>query len=235
MQIKISDKIVSIPPYLSTNWSQIAALHMKGSILVVTLVDGDAINIPNLTKENLDQIFLYHAAYLEKATLSKSPIEKKLEKLENIQHFFEKDGGASIQFAFGTMDGLNTVMQHNPEQSDAPDLPPEILQKVSAIAKILGASDEMMSLPLSVPSCNCFYCQIARTLQPTEVKEEQPDLVKDEELQFQQWAIEQTGDKMYTVTNRLDEHEKYVVYLGEPIGCTCGKNGCEHILAVLKT
>ena len=44
----------------------------------------------------------------------------------------------------------------------------------------------------------------------------------------------QTDEKMFTVTNRLDKNEKFNVYLGKPIGCTCGKEGCEHILAVLR-
>ena len=47
--------------------------------------------------------------------------------------------------------------------------------------------------------------------------------------------ITQTGDKLFTVVNKLDPQENYHVYLGHPVGCTCGKQGCEHILVVLKS
>jgi hypothetical protein len=140
----------------------------------------------------------------------------------------------SIRFAFGTsLDGLGGMMQHNPNQANAPDLPPEILQKIGAISKILSPSDEV-DLPKAETGCNCFYCQIARALNPATSVLEEPE-VTAEELNFQQWTITQTGDKLYMVVNRLDDHEKYNVYLGQPIGCTCGKEGCEHILAVLKS
>ena len=63
----------------------------------------------------------------------------------------------------------------------------------------------------------------------------QEEEVTDRDLSFQQWAIEQTGDKLFCVTNKLDRLEKYNVFLGDPVGCTCGIQGCEHILAVLKS
>ena len=105
-----------------------------------------------------------------------------------------------------------------------------------AIAKIISPSEELL-LPKSEPGCNCFFCQIARALNPELSSSHTTDepAIADEELQFQQWDIKQTGEKLYSVINRLDEHEKYNVYLGHPIGCTCGKQGCEHILAVLKS
>jgi hypothetical protein len=35
--------------------------------------------------------------------------------------------------------------------------------------------------------------------------------------------------------NPLDHKEHYNVFLGDPIGCSCGNNNCEHIQAVLKS
>jgi hypothetical protein len=88
-----------------------------------------------------------------------------------------------------------------------------------------------------VPHCNCFHCQIARVLKPnkedTQQNEEQE--ISAEDLQFEQWIITHTGDQLYSVINKLDDSEQYNVYLGEPIGCTCGQTGCEHLLAVLKS
>lgn len=229
MTIKITDKILSIPPYVSTSWPQIAALHMKGGVLAITLVDGDTLHIPNLTSEVIQSIFHHHAIYLEKEQ-TENPLE--LSKLKGVIEQEEP----SIRLAFGSsVEGLGNIMHHNPNQSDAEDLPPEVLQKIGAIAKIIAPSEEML-LPKAEGNCNCFYCQIARVLNPTPIlHHEEHEEVKEEELQFQQWTITQTGEKLFCVVNRLDEHEKYNVYLGEPVGCTCGIQGCEHILAVLKS
>jgi hypothetical protein len=231
MAIKITDKILSIPPYISTSWSRIAALHMKGGVLAITLVDGDTLHIPNLNNETIHLIFQYHAVYLEKEQTTHPTSDQS--KIKGIL----EQGEPSIRLAFGSsLEGLGNMMQHNPTQADSPDLPPEILQKIGTIAKVLGPTDELL-LPKAEPGCNCFHCQIARVLNPTSsqhpVVEESE--VTPEELQFQQWTITQTGDKLFSVVNRLDEHEKYSVYLGHPVGCTCGKQGCEHILAVLKS
>lgn len=229
MTIKITDKTLSIPPYISTSWSRIAALHMKGGILAITLVDGDTVHIPNLNSDAINQIFQHHALYLEKEqTQSSLDFSKSKNPIEQEE--------PAIRLAFGTsLEGLGNMMQHNPSQADSPDLPPEILQKIGAISKIIGPTDEVL-LPKAEPGCNCFHCQIARALNPVahQPEAEEPE-VHDEELQFQQWTITQTGEKLFSVVNRLDEHEKYNVYLGQPVGCTCGKQGCEHILAVLKS
>jgi hypothetical protein len=231
MSIKITDKILSIPPYISTNWSRIAALHMKGGVLAITLVDGDTLHIPNLKPETVNLIFQHHAVYLEKEQSSSAGGDSS--KIKGMMD----EGEPTIRLAFGTsLDGLGGMMQHNPNQSDAPDLPPEILQKISAIAKIIAPTEELL-LPKAEAACNCFHCQIARAINPD--TDSAPHAIEhevtDEDLSFQQWSIEQTGDKLFSVVNRLDEHEKYNVYLGEPVGCTCGKQGCEHILAVLKS
>ncbi len=57
--------------------------------------------------------------------------------------------------------------------------------------------------------------------------------VKEEDLRFQQWTACRLEENMYSVTIKLDSIEHYHVYLGDPMGCTCGKKGCEHIVAVL--
>lgn len=228
MSAKITDKILSLPPYISTSWPRIAALHMKGGILVITMKDGDAINIPNLPSETIQLVFQQHANYLEKEQISTIDLAKP----KDSRHDEE-----SIRFAFGTsMDGLGGMMQHNPAQADAPDLPQEVLQKISAISKILAPSEEILFLPKAEDGCNCFFCQIARSVNPSPALLAHDDhVVHDEELKFEQWTIHQIGEKQYSVASRLDDHEKYNVYLGDPIGCTCGKQGCEHILAVLKS
>ncbi len=234
IKIKLNEHIISISPFLSTHWSHVLSLHMKGGELVITLLDGSLVAIPGLKEETLHLIFQYHAAHLakehHKETLSQAPA-----KLEEMLRQGEE---VALKFAIGSsLEELGTMMQHNPNQKEAPDLPPEVLKKIEAITKMF--SGEELILPKAEPDCNCFHCQIARVINPTplSVATGVPEIehISDEELQFPQWMITQTGDKLFCVANSLNEQEKYNVYLGEPIGCTCGKEGCEHILAVLKS
>lgn len=229
MSIKITDKILSIPPYISTTWSHIAALHMKGSLLAITLVDGDTLHIPHLNGDMVHLIFQQHAIYLDKEQIIPTSSHSSKESPEHQEK-------SSIRLSFGSsLEGLGNMMQHNPNQTEAPDLPPEILQQIGAVAKIITPADELL-LPKSEPNCNCFHCQVVRALNPgSPLPQIEESEVLEQDLQFQQWTITQTGEKLFCVVNRLDEHEKYNVYLGEPVGCTCGQAGCEHILAVLKS
>jgi hypothetical protein len=247
--MKINNKIFTLPPYISTSWVNINALYMKGNNLVVTLNDGDSIIIPQLKPEVIESIFNAHSSYLEEDTLENSSNQFSNQgkdfqvKGAHPQTFFSSETGMELpfRFGFGPIDGL--ALQHNPAQANSPEIPNEILTKIGAIAKIISP-EEINSLPKPEPHCNCMHCQIARTIhgvlslndqgiepQPLPVE----DTVGDEELVFQQWDISQSGDNLFTVINRLDTKEKYSVYLGHPIGCTCGKQGCEHILAVLKS
>lgn len=233
MTFKINERVLSIPPYISTDWGQIGALHLKGEILVILLKDRHAIEIPHLDSKTIQLVFQFHALHLEKDQgASVLPTDLELSKLKKIID----QGEPSIRLAISSsLDGLSNMMQHNPAQANSPDLPHEILQKIAAIAKIITPADELLSKPKGEPNCNCFHCQIARVINPPSGSSVEETEISLDELQFQQWNIVQTGDRLFSVINRLDEHEKYSVYLGEPLGCTCGKQGCEHILAVLKT
>ena len=73
-----------------------------------------------------------------------------------------------------------------------------------------------------------------------EMKESSPsqeavEEVTIDDLRFREWDIKQTGDKLYTVANPLHAEEHYTVFLGSPIGCTCGEQNCQHIRAVLNS
>lgn len=236
MTIRINSKFISIPPFISTEWPHVIALYIKERTLVIVLIDGEAIQISNLSPSTIELIFKYHAAYLEKdydqtITHSANETQQIQQSLE-----FPAIGETSFRLAFGAMDGLHAVMQHNPAQAQAPDLPPEILQKISTIAKIM--TPEEILLPQAEAGCNCFHCQIARAIHPsteTEVVSAIEEDVADADLSFQQWMITQTGEQLFFVVNKLDQNEHYNVFLGQPVGCTCGQEGCEHILAVLKS
>lgn len=240
MQMKINEKILSIPPYISTTWSHISALRMKGNLLSITLTDGETISISGLSQDQINLVFSYHAAYLEKEILPTAQANHAMPSMgmlkEGMGSFAEP---TTLSFALGSMDSFNTMIQHNQSQANSPDLPPEVLHKISQFAKAVIPLDDMQ-LPKAEPHCNCFHCQIARAINSAVqadqiIETEIEEVVKDEELQFEQWSISSAGDKLYNVVNRLDEYEKFRVYLGDPVGCTCGKEGCEHILAVLKS
>lgn len=243
--MKINDKILSLPPYISTSWDQVSALRMKANHLSITLKNGDSIDIPALVPEIIEKIFQAHADHLELQT-EKSYLETKQNTSFNkqllAQTLFGQDPG-ELPFRFGIsgIDGMSAALQHNPDQSDAPNIPEPILRKISAIAKIVGP-EEASTLPKAEPNCNCVYCQLTRAIsgegqEPVHLmaEESEEETVNEGDLAFQQWDIAPAGDKLFTVTSRLDTNEKYSVYLGSPVGCTCGHPSCEHIVAVLKS
>jgi hypothetical protein len=206
--MKITPTVLSLPPYLSTTWSNIASLRVDQTLLVVTLQNGVEIEVPELDQDHIDAVFEAHTRY----------------------------GGANdsgILLGLGT--GANPLLsftQHNPEQTDSPPLSPELLRKISEMAQSLGL-DATAPLSFPEPDCNCPYCQVTRSLVGGAAAEEDP--VDDQELHFRDWDIAQKGDKLYLLTNPLDQNEHYNVFLGDPLGCTCGQKNCEHIRAVLNT
>lgn len=217
----ISAQILSIPPYLSTKWKNIRSLHAQTDghqkfRLTVTLNDGVQVIIPDLDKPAVDSIFEAHARYgAVQETVSLPP--------------------GSIALPIGAnADLLHGAMQHNPALANSLEIPKELLEKIASVAKVLGFEDASQ-LPKAEPHCNCPYCQIARALigeEKTVAKEEE---ISDKDLQFRSWDVKQTGEKLYRVANPLDEKEHYSVFLGDPLGCTCGLKNCEHIRAVLNT
>ena len=233
MKIKMNDKVISIPPYVSTSWSNVQSLHVKeGGVLVFSLIDGTKVEIPALSEDIIQSIFDMHV----KVSGGGNQVQNQIQK-GNVTR-----GRAAINIPLGLdiegMENLGSMMQHNPQNSNSPDLPPEVLRKVAGIANVIG-DDEMGGVPQPEHGCNCFYCQVVRAihsgigdLREDEIEEEE---VSDDELTFRDWEIKQLKDNLYEVINPLDPNEKYQVYLGEPLGCTCGNKNCEHIKAVLES
>jgi hypothetical protein len=131
---------------------------------------------------------------------------------------------------------MSSALQHNQAQSNMPDLPQEILNKIKSLSQFLSKEDAEF-LPKAEPHCNCMHCQLARAISSEKESNaiEEEEVISEEDLRFRSWDIEQSGDKLYTVKNPLDHQEQYNVYLGDPIGCTCGQKNCEHLKAVLNT
>ncbi len=250
--MKINDRILSIPPYISTIWHNVYSLHMKENVLIITLMEGEPIHIPNLPGAVIEKIFDAHAQFVEVNHEEESRLLGQLPGVESLlpepkspfqsQNLAHMPPEAPLRFDFGALDNMGSAMQHNPAQAAMPELPKEILNKIAAISQII-APEDAAALPQPIAHCNCVFCQVARAIhkgKPLEESHEEPvaeheESVADEELKFQQWEIAQIGDKLFSVINKLDQSEKYSVYLGHPVGCTCGKQGCEHILAILQS
>jgi hypothetical protein len=216
--MKMTETLLSIPPYISAPWKNIVSLHMvadrfAGPILIIELITGNRIEVPNLTPAAIEAIFAAHARYLE---------PKKSDMM-----IFPLPGN------MGGLDQMTALWQHNPEQAGSPDLPPELLDRVVTLSKNMGLEDSSL-LPQPEPNCNCPFCQIAKSMHKSD---EQPieEQISDEDLKFRTWDIKQESDQLYTVSNPLDEKEHFRVFLGNPVGCTCGQKACEHIEAVLKS
>jgi hypothetical protein len=238
--MKINPFLLSIPPYISTSWKNIASLHVEYEnnilFLIVNLINGTRIAIPNLDKSIIEIVFNTHAKYLEQEqTSSRSANPLKQLGFPQLDQMIAVDFPMQAGFSLNNM---GSVLQHNSEQANTPDLPPDLLEKVSSLAKTIGV-DDPRAIPQPEPHCNCFYCQIARAMrlgiEEKGQEKEKEEIVSDEDLKFRTWDISQAGDKLFTVTNPIDAKEHYSVYLGDPLGCTCGQNHCEHIRAVLNS
>jgi hypothetical protein len=218
---------------------------MRETTLIVNMFDGETVQIPDLKAEILEKIFESHAKFLEE----NSVIEEQEARSLGSFPFQQPQGGTGemelpLKFGIGAMDSWGAALQHNPSQANMPNLPEEVLEKVRSISKIIAPDDPAVT-PKPEPHCNCMHCQIARAInqglgnndiyQKNDPVKEKEEVISEADLHFQQWDIKQTDEKMYSVINRLDKDEKYNVYLGHPVGCTCGIAGCEHILAVLKS
>jgi hypothetical protein len=233
--MRINQKILSIPPYISTTWKNVGSLHVEAHhsslVLVVLLLSGTRIEIPGMDPGIIKAIFAAHASYIElEAGTRPSKIATPQDQVFSM--------GIPLKSDFlSTFDNLGPLLQHNPERSEDPDLPEELIQKISMLSKTLGLRDSAL-VPEPEPNCNCMHCQISKALRAGLIEEpiqEEEEIVTDEDLKFRTWDINKTGDKLYSVSNPLDSHEQYSVYLGDPVGCTCGNPHCEHVRAVLNS
>lgn len=246
MKVKIDEKLICIPPHISTTWNQVAFLQSeenaetKTFTLSIHLSDGKIVQVPDLDSSIVDIAFSAHMKHLEgKTAPEKGNVVKNIADLLQQVTGLSAEQLANMPIRFGItgaipgMEGVEMPFQHNQAQANAPDMPPDVLEKASGMAKMVLGGDSA-TFPKPEPHCNCMHCQVARAVhniaKKSEVKE---DPILEEDLRFRSWDIKDSGEKMYQVTNPLDPKEHYTVFLGKPIGCTCGHHDCEHIKAVL--
>ncbi|HLB53280.1 MAG TPA: hypothetical protein VJK48_06215 [Chlamydiales bacterium] len=226
--MKITLEILSIPPYISTSWENISSLSLsqKGELKIQLAGSQDPIAVPDLPQDILIEIFDTHAKVLE----AKKPLTNSKEDFQfplgtiGLRFPLKNDGGLA--------EPLMTPMQHNPSHANLPPLPPAILKKIASMAEAFGINT-LNTLPQGEPGCHCIFCQVMNAFH---IENEQYDEeISAEDLKFKDWEVTQVADQLYNVTNPLDQKEQYRVFLGNPIGCTCGEKTCEHIRSVLKT
>ena len=236
--MKINEKIISIPPYVSTSWDQVSAIKAENATVSIILKNGFVCTIAHLEQKTIDDLFSIHKQVLEKKTSSGEEIGPFV---QGIQSGFKELIGTLSKLGNTAFASISKMVEHDPQNADLPELPPEMVEKIKLLLQVLS-KEEIMAMPPSEPNCNCMYCQITRILHDAVIHEKHPlhhekdvELVEEKDLEFSEWTVTPLGDSLYTVTNKLDPHEEYRVFLGDPIGCTCGKQNCEHILAVLKS
>lgn len=243
--MKIDAKIISIPPYISTTWDQVLLIQTehdpfsRSLLLLFHLKDGKEIRIPGLELTTIELVFEGHRKYIEQKNES-----RKAETLpKSPAHFIQQMIGlspeqlSSMPIRFGVaglpgMEGIDMAMQHNSQLADTPDLPEDMLEKIATAAKLVTAGDTSM-FPKPEAHCNCMHCQVSRAIHGIEKASIREETVADEDLTFRDWEMVQIGEALYKVTNPLDADESYNVFLGNPIGCTCGETHCEHVRFVL--
>ncbi|MFZ4773172.1 MAG: SWIM zinc finger family protein [Chlamydiia bacterium] len=249
--MKINHRVLHIPPYISCRWSEIASIGVetKGgeNLLQVQLLSGSRVLVPNLNQDEIDLIFKMHVHHLEHASEEEDRF-KNLKELPFFSNLFQPppmDGnvatsfGAPISFHFDANDPSALFQGHNPAFANSPPLPKEILDKITLIAKAIGG--EMVKEVEPIDNCNCFFCQIARSLHNEKTHEKKPRVPRDLSKDLlhggidPEWMVEEVGPHMFKVTSRDEPGAIYQVYLGDSISCSCGSNRCQHIVAALKT
>ena len=239
--MKITEKILSLPPWLSTSWDQVTSIKVDmQQQLIVSLSDGSIVTIPGLDQNTMDKVFEAHSKALEmkiqtKNSLPLSPLEamSQLSGKEGVDQIFPMN--FNLPFTGGLDGQFTALLKHNPDEADAEDLPEEIIEKIEKISSVF-TDEEREALPRPEKGCNCFHCQIIKAMylqDEEEVEESEEEEVTEEDLRFREWNISKTGENLYTVVNPFDSKEHYSVFLGEPVECTCGEKNCEHIKAVL--
>jgi hypothetical protein len=154
---------------------------------------------------------------------------------------------AAIENQGGLLDGLSLdpsrlssleqdLLQHRPELAESAPLPPLLLQRMSLMGRFLHPQ-LLAQMPRAEDGCGCPFCQLHRVLhgEPPDTALPAVEEVKDEDLHFRSWLLEAKDEQLFIVSNPEDPQETYQVFLGEPLGCTCGQPNCEHIRAVLQS
>lgn len=238
--MKIGPNNLHFPPYISTSWDQVKLITADETKLTITLVSGREVHIPELEAEVIEAVFDAYQEYRESidteasAEHTQSTGNEVQDLFSGLQNLIKNFKGMPVQFGVG-IEGLESLFENLPNEKPSP----ELIKQVQQMTKMMGINPN--DLPRPEPHSQTAYSQILRAIRNEEEVStpDHPDLpseeeVYEEDIAFQQWLIKKTGDNLYDVINKLNPNEVYQVYLGNPVGCTCGESGCEHLLTVLR-
>ncbi len=234
-------------------------------VIEISLANGTIVPISGLSKETVEQIFSCHLESMEiqktpgeeeeeKYPASSDAISQPSIRQEDmaklvhlVQSGIKEIMALILKLGSTAISSMGKALEHDPNNANLPPLSEEMKEKVVMLLNIVP-KDDILSMPAPEAECNCMYCQINRILRKAIAqKDEEPnktdsntshdgdEAVDERELEFSEWTVTPISDKLFVVRNKLDQHEEYRVFLGNPIGCTCGKANCEHIVAVLRS
>lgn len=169
--MKITSKILSIPPYLSTSWYEVDSLFQsEDGALVVALTNGMQVRLEHLSTEVVHTIFMAHARFLEEEAEREEEEDDEVSELLSSPHA-EVEFSVHSPFAMGEVDemsgdAMKIFMEHDPSRSLGPLLPEPLLKRVTSLAKMFLPPD-MIPLDSSHENCRCPFCQIVRALSGT--------------------------------------------------------------------
>ncbi|MGR3951570.1 MAG: SWIM zinc finger family protein [Chlamydia sp.] len=250
--MKVTKTILFIPPYISTRWSSVSTLsQINTDTIQVILTDKNAISIPYLSQEQIEQIFSCHLESLEEPTSAHHPEYMKqqdfVDLIALVQSGIKEIMALILKLGSTAISSVGKALEHDSKNSKMALLSPEMREKVLMLLNVIPKED-ILGMPLPEPDCNCMYCQISRILRTElefkaensdEEKIAQEDALEEEvhehDLEFSEWSVSPISEKLFLVRNKLEPYEEYRVFLGNPIGCTCGKPNCEHIVAALRS
>jgi hypothetical protein len=240
--MKITDRYLSIFPNLCVAWDQIISLqgsHIDGDKieLLVTVIPNQPIKLPILSIIAAEKIFEAYQGFQDKKDHVRI-------KIRQIPLNFDVNNSLGVQLPpllfqgqsnfLNAIEQLSTSLKHNPQMSDLPDLPSELLEKISHAFKDLqlaNEAEENAPLMQPYPDCKCLHCQIARSLQNGQLNSEQHSPISHENL----WHVHAISKDEYFVSHTQNDGESHKVYLKPQVSCTCQQSGCAHIEAVLRS
>lgn len=164
--MKITSKILSIPPYLSTSWYDVDSLFQsEDGALVVALTNGTHVRLEQLSSEVIHTIFNAHACFLEEEAAREEEEDEEEDKgLKRAEVEFSVQTPFTMgQMDEGNGDAMKIFMEHDASRSLGPLLPDAVLKRVTALAKMFLPPD-MIPLDASHENCRCPFCQIVRAL-----------------------------------------------------------------------
>ena len=187
--MKITSKILSIPPYLSTSWYDVDSLFQSDDgVLVVAMANGTQVRLENLSSEVVHTIFDAHERFLEEEA-EREEDEDEDEDEEGL--ILGKGTRGEIEFSVHAPlmsdqfderggDAMKIFMEHDPSRSLGPLLPEALLKRITSLAKMFLPQD-MIPLDASHENCRCPFCQIVRALSgvPQPVSQEDEDKSAD--------------------------------------------------------